>query len=268
MKKGFTVILAALGLMVCSAYSSAYAASGTVTGCIDSWGYVHIYSTQTCVPGQTLITWSAQGPQGPAGPQGPSGPQGPAGATGAVGPAGAKGDTGPAGHAGATGAIGFAGAAGAVGPSGPAGPTGPQGATGATGPQGRTGPPQPQPTQALHLNTGIPFTAGSKVAIQVLCCDEPVSILITGYYLQYDLSTGQPYQTSVSATQSFTSTSTGTTSVLTVPAGYEFVLTDVVAIFAPTTATSNTTCGSFHGNILQDSVVKTSFAFADLPNNS
>jgi hypothetical protein len=39
-----------------------------------------------CQAGQTLITWSQTGPQGPAGPQGATGPTG---ATGATGPQGA-----------------------------------------------------------------------------------------------------------------------------------------------------------------------------------
>jgi hypothetical protein len=104
------------------------------------------------------------------------------------------------------------------------------------------------------------------VEVQVLCCDEPVSLLITGYYLQYS-SSGESYQTAVSATQNYTSTSSGITSLFTVPTGSEFILTDLVAVFSPS-ATGGSACGAFYGNILQNSTVKTNFAFPDLQSGS
>ncbi len=77
--------------------------------------------------------YSANGPQGPAGPAGAQGPAGPAGATGPAGPTGATGASG------SPGATGPAGAAGATGPAGAQGPQGPAGPAGATGPAGPTG---------------------------------------------------------------------------------------------------------------------------------
>ncbi|MDR3555030.1 MAG: hypothetical protein P4L55_09780, partial [Syntrophobacteraceae bacterium] len=180
---------------------------------------------------------------------GPAGPIGAAGATGAIGP---QGPAGPAGPEGVDGVIGA---------------TGPQGPTGATGVQGPAGPSAPRLIQALHLNSGIPFNASSQVQIQVLNCDRPVTILITGYFLQYDSMTGQPYQTSTSATQNFTGTNYGTVSLFSVPTSSQFVLTDVVAIFPPTSASSSTS-GIFYGNILQNSNAKASFAFPDPQSNS
>jgi len=41
-----------------------------------------------------------------------------------------------------------------------------------------------KPLQALHLNSGVVFAAGSQVKAQAYCSDRPVSFLITGYYLQ------------------------------------------------------------------------------------
>ncbi|MDA8307196.1 MAG: hypothetical protein M0Z81_10255 [Deltaproteobacteria bacterium] len=193
MKGRLTVILAVLGLSFGLLCASAYATSGTITACVDSWGLTHILlkSGQKCSPGQTTLTWNAAG-----------------------------------------------------------------------SPQ--AGSSQSQPIQALHLNSGIPFNAGSRVQLQVLCCDEPVSLLITGYYLQYDSTTGQPYQTNVSETRNFTSADAGTTPILKVPGSVEFILTDVVATFVPASANNRSSCGSFYGNILQDGSVKTTFAFSDL----
>lgn len=60
----------------------------------------------TCSPNQTLVSWSAQGPAGPAGDTGPEGPQGetgPVGPQGETGPAGAQGPIGPQGEPGLAG---------------------------------------------------------------------------------------------------------------------------------------------------------------------
>ena len=80
--------------------------------------------------------FSANGPQGPAGPQGLTGPAGPIGLTG---PAGTKGATGATGLTGPTGATGLAGPAGPMGATGATGKIGATGATGATGAAGATG---------------------------------------------------------------------------------------------------------------------------------
>ena len=85
-----------------------------------------------CAAGETLITWNAEGPAGPAGEQGPKGD---AGATGDAGP---KGDPGPEG---AQGADGAAGVDGEPGPQGEAGPAGAPGVDGEPGPQGPAGEP-------------------------------------------------------------------------------------------------------------------------------
>lgn len=249
MKGRFTAIFTLLALGVCLAGTSACAASGTINACVDNFGYVHILpgGNHRCPGVWTALSWNAAGNTGATGPQGPAGVQGPAGPTGKTGTAGPTGSTG------------------SVGPAGPAGPGGPQGPA---GPRGPAGPTQAQPLHALHLNSGIPFAAGSQVQIQVLCCDEPVSLLITGYYVQYDTTSGPPYQEpNVSATHNFTSKNVGTTTLLSVPAGCQFILTDVVAVFMPTFANNGSSCGSFYGNVLQSGSVKTSFAFPDLQND-
>jgi hypothetical protein len=68
-----------------------------------------------CPAGETKISWSVQGPTGPAGSSGKNG---------------APGDTGDAGAPGASGATGAAGPTGATGDPGASGPTGPPGASG------------------------------------------------------------------------------------------------------------------------------------------
>jgi hypothetical protein len=101
--------------------------------------------TFTYENGQTYITPTLsgiQGPIGPAGPQGPQGVPGPQGTTGVAGPAGATGPQGPIGLTGATGSTGPqgpTGLTGATGATGHQGPIGLTGATGSTGPQGVAG---------------------------------------------------------------------------------------------------------------------------------
>lgn len=253
MKCRLAATLWVLGLGAGLVCGSAQAASGVITACVGRTGAVQILlkSNQKCPRGATVLTWNETGP---AGTQEPTGPAGASGSMGAIGPAGP---------------IGPAGAPGAMGPAGPPGAAGPMGATGhqgVAGPRGPQGPPPPQPLQSLHLASGIPFTAGSRVQVQVMNCDRPVSLLITGYYLQYDSTTGQQYVSNVSATQSFTSTGAATTSMFSVPSSVQFILTDLVAIFPPTSA--GTGLGGFYGNILQSGSLKTSFSFPDPQNNS
>jgi hypothetical protein len=94
------------------------------TGCLTSSNGV-LYRVQLgdeplepCQPGDTVISWNQQGPQGEQGPRGGVGPVGPQGLTGAQGP---QGLTGP------QGATGSQGPTGATGPQGPVGPQGPPG---------------------------------------------------------------------------------------------------------------------------------------------
>jgi hypothetical protein len=105
------------------------------------------------------------------------------------------------------------------------------------------------------------------VQIQVLCCDQPVSILLTGYYLQSDPSTGAQIKTNVSIAKNFSAPGANPPTVLNVPTSAEFLLTDVVATFVPTSSPGSV-CGSFYGNILQSGTVKTTFAFPDPQGNS
>ena len=71
--------------------------------------------TFTYANGQTYVTPTLSGIQGPIGPAGPQGPQGPQGIQGVAGPAGA---TGPQGTIGLTGAVGPQGASGPAGING------------------------------------------------------------------------------------------------------------------------------------------------------
>jgi hypothetical protein len=92
--------------------------------------------TFTYENGQTYITPTLsgiQGPIGPAGPQGPQGVPGPQGTTGVAGPAGATGLQGPIGLTGATGSTGPQGVAGTNGTAVLNGITNPLSTTGANG---------------------------------------------------------------------------------------------------------------------------------------
>lgn len=244
MKLRRAALLALLGFGLLGLFGTARATEGVITACVNQWGFGRIFlGSIPCPAGQTTLSWNMAGPPGP---------QGPAGARG------------PAGSQGPTGAIGTAGIQGPRGAAGPAGPAGSQGPTGPVGPQG---PEAPHPLQSLHLTSGIPFNAASSVQVQVLCCDQPVSLLLTGYYLQSDPVTGQQIKTNVSATKNFSAPGAGSPTLLNVPSSAEFLLTDVVATFAPTSSPGSA-CGSFYGNILQNGMVKTTFAFPDPQGNS
>ncbi|MCX6023666.1 MAG: hypothetical protein NTZ05_18420 [Chloroflexi bacterium] len=109
---------------------SAAVATGVINACVTeaqgqgkgvgNAGQLRIIGpNDTCGNKETLLSWNAQGIQGPKGDTGATGVAGPAGAVGPAGPAGAVGPAGPA------GAVGPTGTAGAVGPAGLAGPTDP-----------------------------------------------------------------------------------------------------------------------------------------------
>src|SRR3954451_5394838 len=79
--------VAALGAGPAVAAAAFPSAAGTIPACINPAstppGAVRIIddATQTCAAGETPLTWSQTGPQGPAGAQGPQGDPGPAGDT-------------------------------------------------------------------------------------------------------------------------------------------------------------------------------------------
>lgn len=175
------------------------------TNCVFSFsGNTALPGCATVGTGLTLsngvLSSSATGVVGPAGPTGPQGPAGPTGATGPAGPkgdtgaAGAKGDTGatgatgPAGSNGATGpkgdtgATGLTGATGATGPQGPAGPAGPTGATGAAGAVGATGPQGPQGpagTPAPTFNFGQPVARTLSFSTQYQASNPTKAAILT-----------------------------------------------------------------------------------------
>ena len=134
------------------ALTSTRTATSVLNGCMKSRdGQLRILAVgESCLRGETAVSWNVRGPRGQTGPLGPPGEKGDTGAAGATA---AQGTRGAAGATGSPGADGPAGATGAVGPTGAtgpastvAGPTGPTGATGAastvagpTGPTGSTG---------------------------------------------------------------------------------------------------------------------------------
>lgn len=238
MTRRFTVLFAIVGLGVGLVCTQAY--GEVINACVNRLGRMHVLlrATQKCGKNQTAVSWNVNGPVGPPGQIGPPGPEGPAGQTGPQGPAGQQGPPGP------------------QGPVGAQGPVGPQGPQGPVGLQGPPGPDPPQPLQALHLNSGVPFAAGSQVNVQDFCCDGPVSLLVSGYFLS---SGSPPVKTLVSASRIFTSTDTGIYTLLTAPADSQFVLTDIVAVFLPSYNASS--CASFYGNVLENANEKIYFAF-------
>ncbi len=78
--------------MTITAYVSPVSAN-TIYACVGkTYGEVRIVSaTTTCKAREIRLTWSQQGPAGPAGPQGSAGAPGPAGPAGAPGPQGQTG---------------------------------------------------------------------------------------------------------------------------------------------------------------------------------
>jgi hypothetical protein len=125
-------------------------AGGIINGCFKTAnGHLRVIdsATDSCLPGETAISWSQTGPQGPQGAVGPQGPQG------AVGPQGPQGAVGPQGPQGAVGPQGPQGIVGDAGPQGPKGDTGATGATGATGPQGPAGAPGGTTSLTVRHNT-------------------------------------------------------------------------------------------------------------------
>jgi hypothetical protein len=161
----------------------------------------------------------AQGPTGPIGLQGPAGPQGPTGQQGLTGQQGSQGLTGPQGPAGPSPPQPTPVSASRTFTANDAGIY-----TLLTVPENNQfvltdiivvflpsySNPSPscssfygnileinsekmffafpidtsKPQQVLHLNSGVPFAAGSQVNAQSYCSDRTVSFVITGYYFQ------------------------------------------------------------------------------------
>jgi hypothetical protein len=163
------VALAAAVFVLSGTVSVVSAQTGTIRSCVlTKNGTLRIIAaTETCKPGESLLTWNQQGPtglEGPAGPVGPTGatgaqgPAGPVGATGPQGAVGAIGPQGPQGLVGATGAQGIAGTVGATGAQGIAGPAGPVGPAGPQGPPGPTAHQTSYTSRASFLAAAGPTT--------------------------------------------------------------------------------------------------------------
>ena len=84
---GISATAAALAVLATSALVSAQGAGQQpIQACADSRGTLRLVQpTETCLAGESRVTWIVQGPPGPLGP------------AGAVGPRGLKGKTGPKG---------------------------------------------------------------------------------------------------------------------------------------------------------------------------
>lgn len=121
--EGSAPTVAALGAGAAIAVGQIPGSDGTITGCVATdvtneselpLGTLRVIDphspsedrfANSCVGGESTITWNQQGPQGPAGPAGPTGPTGPAGHDGTNGAQGAQGPTGPAGPQGPPGNV-------------------------------------------------------------------------------------------------------------------------------------------------------------------
>jgi hypothetical protein len=154
---------------------------------------------KACASGQTLISWTVQGPQGASGAQGQAGPQGatgtqgqvgaqgtmgPAGPQGSLGPQGvrgAQGATGAPGQTGAQGSTGAKGVRGAPGAQGAQGPSGGSGAQGAQGPRGSTGA---QGVQGPQGSTGKAGARGAQGTLQPTVVENGDRQPATGSYAQ------------------------------------------------------------------------------------
>lgn len=113
--------------------------AGNIHVCFSA-GNTRIVDHFPCKPGETALSWNAQGRDGSNGQDGTDGKPGATGATGAAGMTGAAGAAGPAGTPGAAGKDGTPGATGQPGPAGQTGAVGPEGPAGADGPTGPAGP--------------------------------------------------------------------------------------------------------------------------------
>jgi Collagen triple helix repeat (20 copies) len=109
-KASIGVLALTLGVVVGGAgiaYASVPDPTGQIHGCVNRLtGTLRIIDTSTgasCTVLERALTFSQQGPTGPAGPTGLTGAQGPAGTDGAPGATGAPGVSGPAGADGVSG---------------------------------------------------------------------------------------------------------------------------------------------------------------------
>lgn len=102
-------VVAGFAAITVAAMVPSSARSQVINACVSRAGAIRI--ANNCRRGESMLSWNAQGPAGPAGPkgatgaQGPAGPQGMAGAQGVAGPQGPAGPPGPAGFAATTASL-------------------------------------------------------------------------------------------------------------------------------------------------------------------
>lgn len=125
---GFAAGIAVRGALAQPGVNTIYACMGDRSGSVRI-----VQQGETCLRGESLISWNVQGPAGPQGAQGQQGQSGPQGLPGPQGPQGVPGSIGPQGAAGATGPAGPQGVMGSQGPQGVQGDEGPAGPPGAPG---------------------------------------------------------------------------------------------------------------------------------------
>ncbi|MEK7583161.1 MAG: hypothetical protein AAB483_02045 [Patescibacteria group bacterium] len=132
MKKYFLIGLLSGGILAVggiAAFHHARAADSTISVCIRKNGTAVVvgkngFTAAKCTKNDALLSWNAQGAQGPKGDRGATGPQGLKGDKGVAGEKGASGTQGTKGEKGATGDQGERGEKGDAGPQGPQGITG------------------------------------------------------------------------------------------------------------------------------------------------
>jgi hypothetical protein len=152
-------VLAGTASLTALATSNGAGESAVIQACsAKGSGLLRVVSSPSkCRKHEIPISWTVQGPPGPAGPAGAPGPKGDPGPAGAMGPAGPQ---GPQGEKGRDGAQGPPGPQGAPGPAGAQGPAGPQ------GPPGPKGDPGGGLAKFEDLN-GLPCTADTSGTISI-----------------------------------------------------------------------------------------------------
>ena len=142
-----------VGAMLTGGIAFAATNNNKMTGCLDSSGALTKIATgnrpvESCVSGETKVSWNKKGRRGKIGKTGAQGETGP---TGLQGPAGARGETGTRGATGPKGEPGPSGDVGARGAEGPQGPPGEQGEDGSSGARGPKGDPGEPAAAAFYI---------------------------------------------------------------------------------------------------------------------
>ena len=173
------VALAAIG----GTASALSGPGGAITACADrTSGNLRLTNPLTgkpkaCGPSEDAVSWSIEGPQGPAGAAGPQGASGAPGERGPAGPKGDRGFDGTPGQRGEQGPQGVEGLQGPPGAPGPAGDRGPQGPAGAQGPTGEPGPVGPAGPGLKTIAGTVDFTGRKQAGTGFTS-----SMLATGSY--------------------------------------------------------------------------------------